>query len=144
MSILYTHDWQPLEGDALAQALADVAAGIRLKRTTDRGECLMHPDEEAALRAEWAAEAESAAAAEAARQAAKADAAVQAADAEAAAQFARLAALRTMSPAQVSNYIATRYPAQAANLADANAILTKMRDDIETLAIAVAILARRL
>ena len=71
-------------------------------------------------------------------------AAAEQADREAAAQFQRLVALRDMTPAEVSGYINTRYPAPAASLADANAILTKMRDDIETLAIAVSVLARRL
>ena len=137
MSILYTYDWQPLEGEALAQAIADLAAGVRLKRTTERGDCLMAPADEAALRAEWAA-AEVAAAARAAA------AAAEPADREAAAQFQRLVALRGMTPAEVSGYINTRYPAPAASLADANVILAKMRDDIETLAIAVSVLARRL
>ena len=135
MTILYDHDGQPIEGDALAQAIADLAAGVRLKRSTDSGDFLMHPDAEAALRAEWAA-------ARIAAQAAAETAAAEQADREAAAQFARLVALRGMTPAQVSGYIETRYPAPAASLADANVILTKMKDDLETLAIAVSILAR--
>ena len=87
--------------------------------------------------AEYQAKLAAAAAAAAAR-------AAEIADIDAARQFARLVALRAMSPAGVSSYIATRYSAPAADLPSANAILTKMRDDIETLAIAVAILARRL
>ena len=69
-------------------------------------------------------------------------AAAEQADREAAAQFARLVALRGMTPVEVSGYIATRYLAPAASLADANVILAKMKDDLETLAIAVSILAR--
>lgn len=76
--------------------------------------------------------------------AAAAAAAQDAADRENAKQFARLVALRAMSPAEVSGYISNRYPAPAANLAEANTILTKMRDDLETLAIAVSVLARKL
>lgn len=134
---LYEYDGRLLEGQELADAEAAVAAGTRLKVTTSNGERLLSAAEEAAKRAEWAA-------AETARQIEQAAAAAAQADIEAARQFARLVALRTMTPAEVSAYISTRYPAPAASLAEANTILTKMRDDIETLAIAVAVLARRL
>lgn len=130
----FEFDGSVLEGQALANAQAAIADGTRLKKTTSLGEVMLSPAEEAAVRAEWNAPPTGR----------ELQIAKDAADRETAKQFARLVALRGMSPAEVSDYISTRYPAPAANLAEANAILTKMRDDIETLAIAVSVLARRL
>lgn len=135
--MLCDENWNPLLGPALDEAAAAVAAGARLKIGTSRGERLMSDAEEAALRNEWLARA-----AEQTQARAQADA--EQADIEAARQFARLQALRAMNPAEVSGYISARYPAPAGNLAEANAILTRMRDDLETLAIGMAILARKL
>lgn len=87
--------------------------------------------------AEYQAKLDAAAAAEAKR-AADVDAI------ETARQFARLKALRDSSPAEVSAYIAGRYQLPVANLAEANTVLARMRDDMETLAIAVSAMARKL
>ena len=135
--MLFDHTGATLTPEAEAQARAEIAAGTRLMRTDSLGDHLFDPAVEPAWRAAWQAAMDAAAVAAAARLA-------EMADTEAARQFSRLVALRAMSPAQVSTYIATRYPAPAADLPSANAILTKMRDDLETLAIAVSVLARRL
>ena len=135
--MLYDHTGSALTAEAEALARAEIAAGTRLMRTDSLGDHLLASEIESALRLQWLAAQDAAAIAAAARLA-------ELADTEAAKQFVRLVALRGLSPAGVSNYIATRYPAPAANLAEANAILVKLRDDVETLAIAVSVLARRL
>lgn len=63
---------------------------------------------------------------------------------ETARQFTRLKALRDASPAEVSAYITGRYQLPVANLAEANVLLGRMKDDIETLAIAVSAMARKI
>ena len=135
--MLYDHTGSALTAEAEALARAEIAAGTRLMRTDSLGDHLLASEIESALRLQWLAAQDAAAIAAAARLA-------ELADTEAARQFSRLVALRGLSPAGVSGYIATRYPAPAANLAEANAILVKLRDDVETLAIAVSVLARRL